>query len=120
MDDMLEQLQGLKDRIEVLEKTCSKDKLSILVFSGTLDKLLAAFIIATGAAAMGTEVSLFFTFWGTSVLRKKIRVKKDFISRMFGFLLPTGVDQLKLSRLNMAGAGTAIMKSQMKKKNDKK
>ncbi|NOQ22483.1 MAG: NADH dehydrogenase FAD-containing subunit [Candidatus Aegiribacteria sp.] len=117
MENLHEQIQELKDRIELLERNNPKDKLSIIVFSGSLDKLIAAFIIATGAAAMGTEVTLFFTFWGTAALRKKIKLKKDFISGMFGFLLPTGFDDLKLSKLNMAGAGTSIMKSLMKKKN---
>ena len=117
MENMLEQIQELKNRVELLEKDSPKDKLSIIVFSGSLDKLIAAFIIATGAAAMGSEVTLFFTFWGTAALRKKFRVKKDFISRMFGFMLPTGFDKLKLSKLNMAGAGTSLMKHLMKKKN---
>ncbi len=117
MENMLEQIQELKDRIEVLENDSPKDKLSIIVFSGSLDKLIAAFIIATGAAAMGSEVTLFFTFWGTTALRKKFKVKKDFISRMFGFMLPTGFNQLKLSKLNMAGAGTSLMKHLIKKKN---
>ncbi len=117
MDNLQEQIQELKDRIELLEKNSSRDKLSIIVFSGSLDKLITAFILATGAAAMGSEVTLFFTFWGTAALRKKFRVKKDFISRMFGFMLPTGFDELKLSKMNMAGAGTSLMKHLMKKKN---
>ncbi len=117
MDNLQEQIQELKDRIELLEKNSSRDKLSIIVFSASLDKLIAAFILATGAAAMGSEVTLFFTFWGTAALRKKFRVKKDFISRMFGFMLPTGFDELKLSKMNMAGAGTSLMKHLMKKKN---
>ena len=117
MENFHEQIQELKNRIELLEKDSPEDKLSIIVFSGSLDKLIAAFIIATGAAAMGSEVTLFFTFWGTAALRKKFRVKKDFMSRMFGFMLPTGFDQLKLSKLNMAGAGTSMMKHLMKKKN---
>ncbi|MCD4702616.1 MAG: DsrE/DsrF/DrsH-like family protein [Candidatus Aegiribacteria sp.] len=117
MEKLQEQIQKLEDRIELLEKNSPRDKLSIIVFSGSLDKLIAAFVIATGAAAMGTEVTLFFTFWGTTALRKKIRLKKDFMSRMFGFLLPTGFNDLKLSKLNMAGVGTSIMKSLMKKKN---
>ncbi len=117
MENSNARIQELTDRIELLEKNSLRDKLSIIVFSGSLDKLIAAFIIATGAAAMGTEVTLFFTFWGTAALRKKIRLKKNFMSRMFGFLLPTGFNDLKLSKLNMAGAGTAMMKSLMKKKN---
>lgn len=116
MDNVTDQILELSGRIEALEKAAPLDKLSMIVFSGSLDKMIAAFIIATGAAAMGSEVSMFFTFWGTAALRKKARVKKDFISRMFGFMLPTGFGQLKLSKMNMAGAGTAMMKSLMKKK----
>ena len=117
MENLQEQIQELKDRIELLEKGSPRDKMSLIVFSGSLDKLIAAFVLATGAAAMGTEVTLFFTFWGTAALRKKFRIKKDFISRMFGFMLPTGFDELKLSKMNMAGAGTSLMKHLMKKKN---
>lgn len=116
MDNVNDRIRELSGRIEELEKAAPLDKLSMIVFSGSLDKLIAAFIIATGAAAMGSKVSMFFTFWGTAALRKKARVKKDFISRMFGFMLPTGFGQLKLSKMNMAGAGTAMMKSLMRKK----
>ena len=117
MEKLKKQIQELENRIELLENRIPDDKLSIIVFSGSLDKLIAAFVLATGAAAMGSDVTLFFTFWGTAALRKKVRIKKDFMSKMFGFLLPTGFNELKLSKLNMAGAGTSIMKSLMKKKN---
>ena len=91
----------------------------MIVFSGDLDKALAAFIIATGAVAMGMEVSMFFTFWGTPILRdKKKKVGgKNFMGKMFGAMLPKGAGKVKLSKMNMGGMGTYMMKSLMKKKN---
>lgn len=92
---------------------------TIIMFSGDLDKAMASLIIANGAAAMGDEVTMFFTFWGLNVLRKakKIKVKKEFMENMFGFMMPRGADKLVLSKMNFGGAGTAMMKSIMKKKN---
>jgi len=116
MDEIKKQIQELKERIDSLERKQPKDKLSMIVFSGSLDKILAALIVATGAAAMGTEVSMFFTFWGTAALRRKSKVKKNFISKIFGMMLPTGSKQLKLSQMNVGGMGTAMMKTLMKKK----
>lgn len=97
----------------------SEDGKTIIVFSGDLDKVLASFIIANGAAAMGRPVTMFFTFWGLTVLRKpkKQPVKKSFMESMFGFMLPRGSGKLKLSKLNMAGMGTAMMKRIMSDKN---
>lgn len=95
------------------------DGKTIIVFSGDLDRVLASFIIANGAAAMGRPVTMFFTFWGLTVLRKpeKQRVSKTFIEKMFGAMLPRGTGKLKLSRMNMAGMGTAMMKGIMRNKN---
>lgn len=92
---------------------------TIIVFSGDLDKVLASFIIANGAAAMGRPVTMFFTFWGLTVLRKsgKQPVKKTFMESMFGAMLPRGSKKLKLSRMNMGGMGTAMMKQIMQDKN---
>jgi Uncharacterized conserved protein len=92
---------------------------TIIVFSGDLDKVLASFIIANGAAAMGRPVTMFFTFWGLTVLRKaqKQHVNKTFMESMFGKMLPRGSGKLKLSRMNMGGMGTAMMKKIMNDKN---
>ncbi|MHB9031779.1 MAG: FAD-dependent oxidoreductase [Anaerolineae bacterium] len=92
---------------------------TILVFSADLDKALAAFIIANGALAMGQKVTMFFTFWGLNALRKQEAqpVKKNMTERMFGWMMPRGLDALKLSRLNMAGLGTSMMKGVMKSRN---
>jgi peroxiredoxin family protein len=95
------------------------NKLTMIVFSGDLDKHLAAMIIATGAAAMGMKVVLFYTFWGTAALRapqKKAR-GKTFLSKMFGVMLPKGRNKLALSQMHMAGMGTAMLKGLMQKKN---
>ena len=95
-----------------------ENKLSMVVFSGDMDKLLAALIISTGAVAMGMKVSLFFTFWGTAALRdpRKTATGKNLMSKMFGFMLPKGASSVKLSKMNMGGMGTAMMKMLMKKK----
>ncbi len=92
---------------------------TLIVFSGDLDKVLASFIIANGAAAMGRPVTMFFTFWGLTALRKaqKQPVQKTFVERMFGTMLPRGTQKLKLSRMNMGGIGTAMMKKIMSDKN---
>jgi len=92
---------------------------TIIVFSGDLDKVLASFIIANGAAAMGRPVTMFFTFWGLTALRKpeKQPVKKTLVESMFGSMLPRGTGKLRLSRMNMGGMGTAMMKKIMNDKN---
>ncbi len=92
---------------------------TIIVFSGDLDKVLASFIIANGAAAMGRQVTMFFTFWGLNVLRKpeNQHLKKPMIESMFGSMMPRGVNKLRLSKMNMGGMGTAMMKRIMKDKN---
>ncbi len=92
---------------------------TIVLFSNDLDKSMAAFIIATGFASLGHEVSIFFTFWGLNVLRKDHppHVKKDFLSSMFGMMMPRGAKKLALSKMHMMGMGTAMMKHVMSSKN---
>jgi CoA-disulfide reductase len=92
---------------------------TLIVFSGDLDKVLASFIIANGAAAMGRPVTMFFTFWGLNALRKteNVKVNKSVIEKMFGFMMPRGTAKLKLSKMNMGGMGTQMMKMVMKDKN---
>ncbi|HSR04155.1 MAG TPA: DsrE/DsrF/DrsH-like family protein [Proteiniclasticum sp.] len=96
-----------------------KKNMTMVVFSGDLDKAIAAFIIANGAASMDKKVTLFFTFWGINVLRKETHepVKKNFIEKMFGFMMPKGSKKLGLSNMNMAGMGPKMIRSIMKKKN---
>ena len=91
---------------------------TIVVFSNDLDKALASFIIANGAKASGKEVIMFFTFWGLNILRKSnVNVKKGFIDKMFGMMMPKGAEKLTLSKMNMGGIGSIMMKWVMKNKN---
>jgi NADPH-dependent 2,4-dienoyl-CoA reductase/sulfur reductase-like enzyme/peroxiredoxin family protein/rhodanese-related sulfurtransferase/TusA-related sulfurtransferase len=91
---------------------------TLVVFSDAFDKAMAAFIIANGAAAMGGAVTMFFTFWGLNLLRRShpVPVRKTFIERMFGWMMPRGADKTVLSKMNMAGMGTAMIKGIMRKK----
>ena len=92
---------------------------TIIVFDGDMDKVLASFVIANGALAMGRPVTMFFTFWGLTALRKdnRVRLKKSFMEKMFGAMLPRGSKKLKLSKMNMGGMGTSMMRKIMKDKN---
>ncbi len=92
---------------------------SIVLFSGDLDKAIAAMIIANGAASMGRKVTIFFTFWGLNVLRRshRVAVRKTAIERMFGWMMPRGSRKLGLSRMNMAGLGSQMIRQVMKHKN---
>ena len=92
---------------------------TIVVFSGDMDKVMAAFIIANGAAAMGKKVTMFFTFWGLAALRKRPapKVSKGLIEHAFGIMLPKGVAHMGISKWNMGGMGGAMMRWVMKQKN---
>lgn len=96
----------------------AQDGASIIVFSNDMDRVLAAFVLANGAAATGRKVTMFFTFWGLTVLRTKKtgKVKKDFMGKMFGMMLPKGMDDLSLSQINFGGIGPKLMKKRMKQK----
>ena len=102
--------------------TQGKDKATIVLFSGEYDKVLAAMIIAQAAASIGKEVIIFATFWGLNALRIKPgkKPKKKFMKKMFGLMMPKGVEKMPLSNMNMGGMGKAIIKSTMKKHNVKK
>ncbi|MDU0205384.1 MULTISPECIES: DsrE/DsrF/DrsH-like family protein [Paenibacillus] len=97
----------------------NKEKTTIVLFSGELDKAIAAFIIANGAAAYDHEVTIFMTFWGLNVLRKdqKISVKKGFLERIFGKMMPRGAEKLGISKMNFGGMGPKMIKHVMKKHN---
>ena len=115
--DVDKAIADLKTRVDCMPG--AENKLTMVVLSGDLDKHLAAMIIATGAAAMGMQVVMFYTFWGLPALRapqKKVG-GKSFMGKMFGIMLPKGRNKLTLSNMNMAGMGTAMMKGLMKKKN---
>ncbi|MFO7734929.1 MAG: FAD-dependent oxidoreductase [bacterium] len=114
----------------VIEKTAEKKELSknengnkkghtIIVFNDDLDRALASFVIANGAASMGKKVTMFFTFWGLNVIKKEgpPPVKKDFMGKMFGMMLPSSSRKLSLSKMSMGGLGTQMMRNRMKNLN---
>ncbi|NLG15755.1 MAG: FAD-dependent oxidoreductase [Fibrobacter sp.] len=92
---------------------------TMVIFSNDFDKMVAAFIIANGAASMGSSVTLFFTFWGLNLLRKpnNVKVKKTLLENMFGMMMPRGPSKLSLSKMNMGGMGATMIRYIMKKKN---
>ncbi|WP_336007639.1 CoA-disulfide reductase [Fusobacterium polymorphum] len=91
--------------------------MTMVVFSGNLDKAIAAFIIANGALTMGKKVTMFFTFWSLSILKKKNLAKKSFIEKMFAMMLPKNSQDLPVSKMNFFGIGAKMIRSVMKKKN---
>jgi peroxiredoxin family protein len=96
-----------------------KKKTTIVLFSGDYDKAMAAYIIANGAAAYDHEVTIFHTFWGLNALRKdaQVPVKKGFLEKVFGKMMPRGADNMGLSNMNFAGMGPKMIKHVMKKHN---
>jgi peroxiredoxin family protein len=116
------QVSGLRtefDRaIAELRERTPEDRAALVVFSGDLDRVMAAFVIATGAAAAGLQTSMFFTFWGLSALKKKgARASgKGFKQRMFSLMTPEGTEGLGTSKLNFFGIGAAMLRSMMKEK----
>ncbi|HBQ64840.1 MAG TPA: pyridine nucleotide-disulfide oxidoreductase, partial [Clostridiales bacterium] len=109
-----------KSRKAITEVTAQRGNAkTMVVFSNDLDKALATFIIANGAAAMGRDVTLFFTFWGLNILRKpgRVKVKKDLFGRMFGMMMPRGTRRLSLSKMNMLGIGPRMIRFLMRRKN---
>jgi len=97
-------------------QTAKPDRVTTVLLSGDLDRAMAAFIIATGAAAMGMKVTMFFTFWGLNTIRRQgaSSQAKDWLRRMFGFLNKGGAEQLPLSRFHFGGLGTRMMQKVMK------
>lgn len=110
-------VKGQKSLQPLMEN--NQENATIVVFSGELDKALAAMIIAQGAIAGGKKVTLFFTFWGLNALRKagKVHTKKNLVEKMFGWMMPRGANKLPLSSMNMLGMGPLMIKSIMKQKN---
>src|ERR1022692_1669519 len=112
---MAERLSALEGKVA---KGAVEDRLSMVVFSGSLDRVLAAFVLATTAASSGMQVEMFFTFWALSALRdpKKNPKKSDWLGRMFGWMLPRGHKKLPMSQMHMGGAGPAMIRHVMSKK----
>lgn len=112
--EVLRRLEALEGKVA---KSHAEDRLSMVVFSGSLDRMLAAFVLASAAAASGMQVEMFFTFWGLAALRdRKKSAKKDLLGKLFGWMLPRGHKKLPLSQMNMGGAGPVMIRTIMKKK----
>jgi peroxiredoxin family protein len=115
---VLNHIAALEQRIAQLERSPAQgieDRLAMVVFSGDIDKAIAALIIATGAAAMGLEASMFFTFWGIGLVKKGKRYAgKNVLEQGFTAMLPGGLGQLGLSRMNFFGAGAQVIRKLMR------
>ena len=113
-----EKVLNLEKRLAEVEERGLEDRVSLIVFSGDLDRVLAAFVIATGAAAMGQQVSMFFTFWGLSVLKKGTELSgKSFFQKMMALMSPGSSNSLPVSKMNYFGVGAKMFRSMMKEKN---
>ncbi len=113
-----QRVAGLEKEVERLrELTPRSDKVTLLIFSGELDKVLAGLIIATTAASLDKEVTVFFSFWGINVLKeRRVLENKALMDQMIDILTPTGADHMGVSQMNMLGAGAAMLKRMMKDK----
>ena len=115
---MMDKIEDAKQQPAAQEQARAFDGKTLLLFSDDMDRAFAALVIANGALAMDSPVTIFFAFWGLNILRKPASSKgKDLLSKMFGMMMPRGPDQLKLSRMNMMGMGSSMMKYVMRKKN---
>ena len=104
-------------RLAPLEAAQAENRVTIVVFSGDLDRQLASLVIATGAAAMGLEVSVFYTFWGLTALKRRTRLSgKTLKEKMFAVMTPAGLETMPLSKLNFGGMGRAMLTAMMKEK----
>ena len=113
-----EKLLSLEKRLAEVEERAPEDRVSLVVFSGDLDRVLGAFVIATGAAAMGQQVSMFFTFWGLSVLKKGTELSgKSLFQKMMALMSPGSSEGLPVSKMNYFGVGAKMFRSMMKDKN---
>jgi peroxiredoxin family protein len=113
-----ERVAAMEARISELEEQVPKDQVTLVVFSGELDRVLAAFIIATGAIAMGQEVSMFFTFWGLNALRQQRLLEgKSLPEKMMSLMTPSSTKSMGTSKMNFFGAGSVMMRHMMQDKN---
>ncbi len=118
MQALEEKLRDFEKRLAHVEGQAAEDRVALVVFSGDLDRVLAAFIIATGAAAMGQQVSMFFTFWGLSVLKKDSQLSgKTLYQNMMALMSPGSSKSLPVSKMNYFGVGAKMLRSMMKTKN---
>lgn len=111
-------IQELETRLAEVEEQLPEDRVTIVVFSGELDRVLASLIIATGALAMGQQVSMFFTFWGLNALRKqRIMDGKNLPEKMMAMMTPATTHQMGVSKMNFFGVGAKMLRYMMKEKN---
>ncbi|MDD4770910.1 MAG: FAD-dependent oxidoreductase [Bacteroidales bacterium] len=110
--------QGKPAKTEGNQVSLGTDHATLICFNDDLDKALATFVIANGAVATGKKVSIFFTFWGLNVIKRRIKPapSKDFFATMFGWMMPSSSRKLGLSKLNMGGMGSRMMRMIMKQK----
>jgi peroxiredoxin family protein len=114
LEEVLARLRTLEGQVV---KAGGENRLSMVVFSGSLDRMLAAFVLASTSAASGMQVDMFFTFWGLAALRDARKsARKDLIGRLFGWMLPRGMHKLPLSQMQMGGMGPAMIRHIMKQK----
>lgn len=110
-----EQVEKLQAELQSLRQQASGNRLSMVVFSGDLDKVLAAFVIASGAAASGMDVSMFFTFWGLTTLRQKRQsAGKTLFQKIMGWMTPVGLRGMGVSKMNFGGIGAKMLRAMMK------
>ncbi len=113
-----EALERLESRLDEVERRTPEDRVSIVVFSDDMDRILAGFTVANGALAMGMEVSMYFTFWGLAAIRKETHLEGgDFRQRLLGLFTPGRSEEMGLSKLNYLGLGPRLMRSLMRDKN---
>ncbi len=118
MQALEEKLQDLEKRLAHVEGQVAEDRVALVVFSGDLDRVLAAFVIGTGAAAMGQQVSMFFTFWGLSVLKKDRQLAgKTLCQSMMALMSPGSSQGLPVSKMNYFGVGAKMLRAMMKQRN---
>ena len=107
----------IDQQLEVLRERQPDNRVTLVVFSGDLDRQLASLVIATGAAAMGLDVSIFYTFWGLTALKKRTRLgPKTLKEKMFALMTPRRLGAMPVSKLNMGGIGRVMLKSMMREK----
>jgi len=112
------ELAEIRKEIAQLRAQVPEDKATLVVFSGDLDRAIAAFVIATGAAAVGLQTTIFFTFWGLSILKKKHSAavsERDLMQKMFAVMTPRSSESLGVSKMNYFGIGATMLRAMMKK-----
>lgn len=113
-----ERIAAVEAKLATIEEKLPEDRVSLVVFSGELDRVLAAFVIATGAAALGQKVSMFFTFWGLNALRKKrVLSGKKLMEKLMALMTPSDSQSLPASKMNFFGVGAKMLRTMMREKN---